>query len=244
MAPDRTRDPYTSFPNLKGSLMPKQCTRVLLTAIIALIPVLLKSQQPTATSSAAAGQIAPGTLIQVEITNDIDVKKVHAGDTFRTRLWDDVRSGDKIVLPQKSIIIGHVVEAHPRTKDSTESRLVIAFDKAQLKNGGEIPIHGVVARVQLSPIAAAAAAHDNNSHAFNPSMNPGSTTNIAMPAQLPSPAEGPGNPMPSPGPTNINDPDIAAQGDASGNSTLTSTKADLKLKHYASLDIRITDTAH
>ena len=224
--------------------MRKQCTRVLLSAAIAAIPFLLTSQQPATTSSTAVDQIAPGTLIQVEITSDIDVKKVHAGDTFRTRLWDDVRSGDKIVLPQKSIIIGHVVEAHPRTKDSAESRLVIAFDKAQLKSGGEIPIHGVVARVQLTPIAAAAAAHDNNSHGFNPGMNPGSTTNIAMPAQVPSPAEGPGNPMPSPGPSNIKDPDIATQGDASGNSTLTSTKADVKLKHYASLDISTTRTAN
>ena len=220
--------------------MRKQCTRVLLSAAIVAIPFLLTSQQPAATSSAAVEQIAPGTLIQVEITSDIDVKKVHAGDIFRTRVWADVRSGDKIVLPQKSIIIGHVVEAHPRTKDSAESRLVIAFDKAQLKNGGEIPIHGVVARVQLSPIAAAAAAHDNNSHSSNSIRNPGSTTNIAMPSQ--SPAEDPGNPMPSPGPSNIKDPDIEAQGDASGNSTLTSTKADVKLKHYASLDISTTRT--
>jgi len=219
--------------------MRKQCTRVLLSVAIVLIPVLLQSQQPAATTSATVARVAPGTLIQVEITSDIDVKKVHAGDTFRTRLWNDVRSGDKIVLPQQSIIIGHVVEAHPRTKDSAESRLVIAFDKAQLKDGGELPLHGVVARVQLSPIAVAAAAHDNNARSFNPSMNPGSTTNIAMPAQVP-PAEGPGNPLPSPGPSNIKDPDISAQGDPAGNSTLTSTKADVKLKHYASLDIRVT----
>ena len=218
------------------------------TVAISLISLSAHSQQPatsnTAASATAQAKIAPGTLIQVEMNSDVDVKKVHAGDIFRTRLWEAVRSGDKVILPQKTIVVGHVVEAQPRTKDNPESKLTIAFDKAVLKDGSELPLHGVVARVQLSSMAVAAGA-DANSHSYNPGLNSGSTTNIAMPAQVPSPGEGGDkNQLATPGPTNIRDTNILCEPDTSETLTVfrSATKADVKLKHYATLDVRITHT--
>ena len=218
------------------------------TVAISLISLSAHSQQPatsnTAASATAQAKINPGTLIQVEMNSDVDVKKAHAGDIFRTRLWEAVRSGDKIVLPQKTIVVGHVVEAQPRTKDNPESKLTIAFDKAVLKDGSELPLHGVVARVQLSSMAVAAGA-DANSHSYNPGLNSGSTTNIAMPAQVPSPGEGGDkNQLATPGPTNIRDTNILCEPDTSETLTVfrSATKADVKLKHYATLDVRITHT--
>ncbi len=199
------------------------------------------SQSPTA----APIKIDPGTLIQVEMNSDIDVKKAHAGNTFRTTLWDAVRNGDKVILPQKTIIVGHVVEAQPRTKDNPESKLTIAFDKAVLKDGSELPLHGVVARVQLSSMAVAAA--DASARSYNPGLNPGSTTNIAMPSQVPSPGEGGDkNQLAALGPTNIRDTNILCEANASGEFTVfrSATKADVKLKHYATLDVQITHTGN
>ena len=205
-------------------------------------PVASAPQSPTA----AQIKIDPGTLIQVEMNSDIDAKKAHAGDIFRARLWDAVRNGDKVILPQKTIVVGHVVEAQPRTKDNPESKLTIAFDKAVLKDGSELPLRGVVARVQLSAMAAAAAA-DTNSHSYNQGVSPGSTTNIAMPAQLPLPGEGGDkNQLAALGPTNIRDTNILCEADASGELTVfrSATKADVKLKHYATLDVQITHTGN
>jgi hypothetical protein len=136
------------------------------------------------------------------------------------------------------------VEAQPRTKDNPESKLTIAFDKAVLKDGSELPLHGVVARVQLYSMAVAAGA-DANSHSYNPGLNSGSTTNIAMPAQVPSPGEGGDkNQLATPGPTNIRDTNILCEPDTSETLTVfrSATKADVKLKHYATLDVRITHT--
>ncbi len=210
------------------------------------------SQQPAGASTpsaaaqaskAAQEKITPGTLVQVEMTGDIDVKKAHAGDVFRTKLWADVRSGDKVILPQKTILVGHVVDAQPRTKANPESRLTIAFDKAVLKDGSELPLRGVVERVQLSPLAVAAAA-DANARSYNPGLNPGSTTNVAMPSQIPSPADSgqDKNQLPTPGPTNARDANILVKGDPAGMLTVLSSasKADVKLKRYATLDVRIT----
>lgn len=215
--------------------------------------VAWNSQQPAASSTssptsptATQAKISPGTLVQVEMTSDVDVKKAHAGDIFRTKLWQDVRSGDKIILPQNTVLVGHVVDAQPRTKTTAESKLTIAFDKAVLKDGSELPLHGVVERVQLTPIAVAAGA-GTNTPSYNPGLNPGSTTNVAMPNQLPSPGQGgvqDKNQLPTPGPTNIRDTSILIQRDASGTLTVLSSaaKADVKLKHYATLDVRITHT--
>ena len=62
------------------------------------------------------------------MNSDIDVRKAHVGGIFADQAMGSVRSGDKVILPQKTIIVGHVVEAKPRTKDNPESRLTIAFD--------------------------------------------------------------------------------------------------------------------
>ena len=221
-----------------------------LITVTGLISFAVYSQQPVASEPqsqrAAQIKIDPGTLIQVEMNSDIDVKKAHAGDTFRTRLWAAVGNGDKAILPQKTIVVGHVVEAHPRTKDNPESRLTIAFDKAVLKDGSELPLRGVVARVQLSAMAAAAAA-DFNARSYNPGLSPGSTTNIAMPSQLPLPGEGGDkNQLVAAGPTNIRDTTILSEEDASGTLTIfrSATKADVKIKHFATLDVRITHTGN
>jgi hypothetical protein len=223
--------------------MQQRWIRFVLGIALGLLSFAGNSQQPAPSSAPpptpAKTEIAPGTLIQVEITSDVDVKKVHAGDTFRTRLWEDVRSGDKVVLPQKTIIVGHVVEAQPRTKDNPESRLTVAFDKALLKDGSELPFHGVVVRVELSSMALAAA-EDPHAQPYNQGMNAGSTTNIAMPSQT-----GPGDQKsPTPGPTYVRDPAIVSQGNPAGTLTVltSSTKADVKLKRYATLDVQVTRT--
>jgi len=215
---------------------------------LVLTPIAGHSQQSaTAAASsetAAKDQIAPGTLIQVEVISDVDVKKAHAGDTFRVRLWEDVRSGGKVVLPQKTILVGHVVAAQPRSKDDPESKLTIAFDKAILKGGAEVPLQGVVERVQLSQMAATAAAGANAS--YNPGLNPGSTTNIAMPSQQPSADRPPDSQTLTPGPTNIRDPNVVSKADVSGMFTVISStnKNDVKLKRLSSLDIRITHSGN
>lgn len=217
--------------------MKNDWAKLIFTVATGLISIACCTQQPASSPTAGQDRIAPGTLIQVEMTSDIDVKKVHAGDPFKTKLWEDVRSGGKIVLPQKTMIVGHVVAAQPRSKDNPESKLTIAFDKAVLKDGSELPLRGVVVRVQLSSMAAAAAV-DTNGPSYNPGLNPGSTTNIAMPN-----ASGSGEQKAlAPGPTNIRDGSISLQADAQRASTVivSTTKTEVKLKHYATLDVQIT----
>src|ERR1051326_1213292 len=209
--------------------------KLLLAALVALSSVAGHGQQPTA-SSAKQQPLAPGTLLLVEMNNDLDAKKAHIGDQFRAQIWGNVRSGDKIILPEKTMLAGHVVAAQPRSKENPESKLTIAFDRVVLKDGSEIPVRGVVERVELSRMALAVAT-DTNAPSYNPGLNPGSTTNVAMPAQ-----QKPDNPELGLGPTNVRDTAIAAQTDPSTAQTvlISTDRKSVKLKHYATLDVRIT----
>lgn len=177
-----------------------------------------------------------GTGGQAEILSAIDVKKVHAGDTFRARLWEDVHMNGKIILPQKSILTGHIVEAHPHTRDEPESRLSVAFDKASLKDGTELPLHGVVENVQLSG-AAADAAQNSNAALYGNARSPGTTTNMAMPG-----SGAHQDALPTFGPSGVLDPNLILKIDAAGVQTvfISNTKADVKIKEHSTLTIRIT----
>ena len=209
--------------------------KLILAALIAFASAFGQTPQ-TASSQPKIQPLLSGTLVLIEMNSDVDAKKAHPGDPFRARVWGSVRSGDKVVLPEKTVLVGHVVVAQPRSKDNPESKLTVAFDKAVLKDGSEIALSGVVERVELSRMAVAAAT-DRNAPSYNQTPNPGSTTNIAMPAQ-----QMPDSPELGLGPTNVRDTTIDPAPDPStGQTVLSSTnKTDIKLKHYATLDVRIT----
>jgi len=177
-----------------------------------------------------------GTGGPAEILSAIDVKKAHAGDTFRARLWEDVRMDGKIVLPKKTVLTGHIVEAHPRTKDDPESRLSVAFDKAILKDGTELPLQGVVENVQLSAMAAEAAQNISAAQ-YDDARNPGSTTNMAMPGGAAHQDS-----VPTFGPSGVLDPNLVLKIDDAGFRTvfISNTKADVKIKEHSTITVRIT----
>lgn len=210
-----------------------------------------QSAAPSAAAPAASkDKIRPGTGLQAEMVNSLDVKKAHAGDSFHATVWDDVWGPGAIVLPHGTKIIGRVLEAQRRTKESPESKLVITFDKAVLQDGSELPLRGVVENVELSA-ESAAAAQDSRVDMSGASRGPASTNGVA----------GPGGPFGRPNdrsaggmklpvrqktyspfrPTGVVDPNITSQGDASGTLTVfRSATRDVQIKSHATIDLRIT----
>src|SRR5215470_19267545 len=119
--------------------MKKLVLQSALATVIAMFGLATIAQQPSAPNpvspTAPRVTISPGIMIQVEMSGDIDVKKVHPGDVFRTKLWDDARNGSgAVLLPKKTVVVGHVVEVQPHSKSDPASKLTIAFDKALLKD--------------------------------------------------------------------------------------------------------------
>ena len=151
-----------------------------------------KSGMQTSQGAAAQTQTAPtsgtgsneslaaGTVIGAELTKSIDAKKAKSGDQFTARVLNDVRSESGVVILRGSKLMGHVTEAKPRAKGESDSVLGIAFDKIEVKNGQEIPVHAAiqaVARPQRAPAMESGSASGSGGGYSNPSgyggMGPG-----------------------------------------------------------------------
>ena len=121
------------------------------------------STQPSASASTAAapgnapaqGGIAQGTAITADLARGLDTKKAKEGDQIQAKVAQDVLSAGKVVLPRNSKLIGHVTEVKAGGKGEPSS-LGIAFDKAVLKDGREIPVHGVIQALAPPPRASSA----------------------------------------------------------------------------------------
>ncbi len=95
-------------------------------------------------ASVGGAALSSGTTLQAELTKSLDAKKAKAGDEVSARVTQDVKSDGKVVVHKGSRLVGHVTEAKARTKEDTESKLGIVFDKAVLKGGQEVAFNGVI----------------------------------------------------------------------------------------------------
>jgi len=128
------------------------------------------SQNASASTAQAtdSGQIAAGTTIRAEVAKSVDAKKAKQGDEVVAKTTEDVKSNGQVVIPKGSKIVGHVTEAKAREKGESESALGIAFDKALVKGGREIPLNATIQ---------ALAASQSNVAANEPVMEPGAPGN-------------------------------------------------------------------
>jgi hypothetical protein len=110
-------------------------------------------------SSAQAGQnsaqLANGTAMQAVLSQPVDAKKNKPGDTVTAKNTQAVKSDDgQVIVPKGSKLVGHVTEAKARGKGESESALGIAFDKAILKNGQEVPMNATIQALAAGQTAA------------------------------------------------------------------------------------------
>jgi hypothetical protein len=111
----------------------------LLTAIFSARPASAQNVAATGNSEAS---LAAGTAIYAELSAGLDSKKVKTGDAVTAHVTEAVRSADaRTILPKGTKIVGHITQASARSKGGNESVLGIAFDKAILKDGQEVPLN-------------------------------------------------------------------------------------------------------
>jgi hypothetical protein len=106
--------------------------------------------------AATPTRLAPGSVIPVRLTKTIDAKKAKSGDEVDARVTQDMKTANgQVLVPKDTIVVGHITEAQPRSKEQQESQLGIAFDHAVIKNGGDLAepmsIQAVVGTPALNP---------------------------------------------------------------------------------------------
>jgi hypothetical protein len=117
--------------------------------------------------SAQAGQssaaLANGTAFNAALSAPVDSKKAKPGDPVTAHTTEAAKSDGKTVLPKGTKLVGHVTQASARGKGETESALGIAFDKAILKNGQEVPVNVAIQAIADGQGRAAAAGSELDS---------------------------------------------------------------------------------
>jgi hypothetical protein len=118
------------------------------------------SQEATASGKngqvSAANQLKAGSTVQAELTKPVDVRKNKPGDEVIAKTMQDVKSEGHVVLPKGSKIVGRVTQAQARAKGQEESQLGMAFDRAILKDGTQMPVAFTIQAISRSEAAAAA----------------------------------------------------------------------------------------
>jgi len=146
--------------------------------------------------SASASRIAPGTVIPVELTKSIDAKKVKTGDEVVAKVTMDLKTNSgEMVVPKDTKVVGHVTEAQTRSKEQKDSQVGIIFDRAVMKNGGEIEMPMSIQAI-IAPQGANSgnASNGNDQSTAAPSANGGGTVSNSGRA----PRMGDGTPPPVP----------------------------------------------
>lgn len=115
-------------------------------------PASTAEQQP-APAAAAGSPLQTGSLIYAELSKSIDSKKAKVGDPVVAKVTQAVLSHGKIAIPRNTKIIGHLTAAKARTKDQPQAQLGIAFDRAELKDGSQVPLTSATIQALASAFA-------------------------------------------------------------------------------------------
>jgi hypothetical protein len=122
-------------------------------------------------STSSAGSLAAGTTIPATLSKPVDARKAKSGDQVMAKTTQDVRSDSGVVIPRGSRLVGHVTDAKAKAKGDSESALGIAFDRAILRNGQEVPLNASIKALAASANNASASMGDDTlSGASNSSL--------------------------------------------------------------------------
>jgi uncharacterized membrane protein YgcG len=125
----------------------------ILSAMVAVAtpPLCANAQQQPAQDATASQpqtksiQMAPA---RAWLNHGLDAKKIKQGDAVTAKLQDDVKIPDAPELPKNTVLVGHVDQVQP-SEHKSDSVIQVTFDKAQLKNGQQLPIKATI--MQIAP---------------------------------------------------------------------------------------------
>ena len=106
--------------------------------------------QQNGNTSSAKTPLSRGENVAATLSHTLDAAKAKAGDPVLAAVI-----GDYPGILDGAKLIGHVGSVQRRTENQQESRLVIVFDRARLKDGSEIPFSAVIIKVIPPPPPAA-----------------------------------------------------------------------------------------
>jgi len=92
------------------------------------------------TETAASNQSASSASFRTTLEKPVDARKCKPGDEVIAKSMENVTSDGQVIIPKGSRIVGHVTQVQASSKGQSASEVGIAFDRAVLKSGREVPM--------------------------------------------------------------------------------------------------------
>ncbi|MDQ3712868.1 MAG: hypothetical protein M3388_11720 [Acidobacteriota bacterium] len=89
-------------------------------------------------------QLQAGTIIRLQMDNEINSKVASVNDTFTTTLTVPVKVQETVVLPTGTVIEGRVTKVKRASYGGKGGSLEVSFQTLRLLNGGKREIEGVL----------------------------------------------------------------------------------------------------
>lgn len=81
------------------------------------------------------------------LSKTLDARKAKAGDIVLARIAEDVKLKGDIQIPKYAKLIGHLADVRVKGRGSNDSRIVVVFDKAQMRDGREVPLQVTILNI-------------------------------------------------------------------------------------------------
>jgi hypothetical protein len=124
---------------------------VVLTMWGLMLPCMAGAQESSGQNVAQGVKFEFGTTLNGVLSDTVDARKCKPGDIIKAKTSEDVKAGGIVVIPRGAKLIGHVTEAQPAAKAGEQARLGFVFDRADLKDGRQIPLHTAFYALAAAP---------------------------------------------------------------------------------------------
>lgn len=114
-------------------------------------PTLEPNALPPGSASASAAAAHAFSLVVSEmrpvsgvLEGKLNSQTAHPGDRVIVKTTQSMVTADGTEVPKGSRLVGHVVAAQAYSNGAAVSQLRIVFDRAELRGGGNVPIHSMI----------------------------------------------------------------------------------------------------
>lgn len=129
----------------------------------------------------AAADVAGASQMNATLERSVDARRAKPGDEITAKTNEDFTTTNGVIIPRGSRLVGRVTEARPhaRGESSAEgaaaSRLGIAFDRAELRDGRTVPMQATIQAIAAarSDAQSELAASPRDARAFGTSHGAG-----------------------------------------------------------------------
>jgi hypothetical protein len=102
------------------------------------------AQDPQASPLPPQSKTEAPLAVVARLTKSLSAKKLRPGDKVTAIVIQDVVVAGKVFMARDTRLHGRVIEVQPQTKTDPRSRLVMVFESRTPKEGGTLPMRGVV----------------------------------------------------------------------------------------------------